>query len=104
MMDSRFLEVMVVVCFALLVNQSLSRERTVTRIWRLEAKVDALLQQAGVSFDPFANVPPEVQEALNRGETIVAIKRLRKATPLGLKEAREFVDELRRRSASSTRG
>jgi ribosomal protein L7/L12 len=41
-----------------------------------------------------------VQEALERGETILAIKRFRQATGADLKEAKEFVDEIRRRRAS----
>jgi ribosomal protein L7/L12 len=45
-----------------------------------------------------------VQEALNRGEVILAIKRLRQATGLGLKGPKDYVDELRRRSGASTRG
>jgi len=46
----------------------------------------------------------DVQEALDRGEVILAIKRQRQATGLGLKEAKDYVDELRRRSGASTRG
>ena len=72
-------------------------ERRLNRLSRLDAKVDALLRHAGVDFDPFRDVPADVQEALARGETIQAIKRLRQATGIGLKEAKEFVDEVRRR-------
>ena len=72
-------------------------ERRLNRLSRLDAKVDALLRHAGVDFDPFRDVPADVQEALARGETIQAIKRLREATGIGLKEAKEFVDEVRRR-------
>jgi ribosomal protein L7/L12 len=41
-----------------------------------------------------------VREAVERGETITAIKRLREATGMGLKEAKDHVDEVRRRTAA----
>jgi ribosomal protein L7/L12 len=72
-------------------------ERRLNRLSRLDAKVDALLKHAGVQFDEFQDVPADVREALERGETILAIKRFRAATGVGLKEAKEFVDEIRRR-------
>ncbi len=43
-------------------------------------------------MDPVSPLPAEAQEALQRGEVIEAIKRLRSATGLGLKEAKEVVD------------
>jgi ribosomal protein L7/L12 len=76
-----------------------SLERRLDRVARLDAKVDALLRHAGVAFDPYRDVPPEVREAIERGETILAIKRLREATGIGLKEAKELVDEIRRHRA-----
>jgi hypothetical protein len=72
-------------------------ERRLNRLSRLDAKIDALLRHAGVNFDPFQDVPADVKEALERGETILAIKRFRQATGAGLKDAKEFVDEIRRR-------
>ena len=72
-------------------------ERRLTRLSRLDAKIDALLRNAGIHFDPLQDVPADVREALERGETILAIKRFRQATGAGLKEAKEFVDEVRRR-------
>lgn len=65
---------------------------------RLEAKVDALLKHEGIRFDPFANVPPPVLDALRRGKKIEAIKEYRQATGAGLKEAKEFVEEIQRRA------
>jgi hypothetical protein len=76
-------------------------ERRLNRLSRLDAKVDALLRHSGVEFDEFLGVPADVQEALERGETILAIKRFRHATGAGLKEAKEFVDEVRRRRATA---
>jgi ribosomal protein L7/L12 len=40
-------------------------------------------------------LPPEVNEALAAGNTIEAIKRLREATGLDLKQAKEIIDKSR---------
>ena len=77
-----------------------SLQRRLDRVARVDAKVDALLKAAGVDFDPFRDVPPDVRAALERGETILAVKCFRQATGAGLKEAKEFVDEVRRRRAT----
>lgn len=74
-------------------------ERRLNRLSRLDAKVDALLKNAGIQFDEYQDVPADVREALERGDTILAIKHFRIATGTGLKEAKAFVDEVRRRSA-----
>jgi len=84
---------------ALVLIKLSSFERRLGRLARLDAKVDALLAASGVEFDPFRDVPADVREALEGGETILAIKRFRQATGVGLKEAKEFVDEVRRRRA-----
>ena len=76
-------------------------DRRLMRLSRLETKVDSLLKAAGVTFDPMGEVPPAVREALDRGETILAVKRFREATGAGLKEAKDFVDEVRRRQAAA---
>ena len=74
-------------------------ERRLNRLSRLDAKVDALLRNAGIQFDEYQDVPADVREALERGQYILAIKRFRIATGAGLKEAKGFVDEVRRRRA-----
>ena len=84
---------------ALLFIRLSSLEQRLDRLSRLDAKVDALLKGAGIQFDPFRDVPADVREALERGETIVAIKRFRESTGASLKEAKAFVDEVRRRRA-----
>ena len=85
------------VAVALLFIRIASVERRLKRLSRLEAKVDALLKQANITFDAYQDVPPDVREALERGETILAIRRFREATGADLKEAKQFVDEVRRR-------
>ena len=61
---------------------------------RSEAKIDLLLKHAGLTYDPHANVPPGVVEALRAGRKIEAIRQYRMATGAGLKEAKEFVESL----------
>jgi hypothetical protein len=77
-------------------------DRRLNRLSRLDAKVDALLKASGVKFDELQDLPADVREALERGETILAIKRFRQATGTGLKEAKDFVDEVRRRGLSAS--
>lgn len=66
---------------------------------RLESKVDALLRHEGIQFDPYSNLPPTVRDALGRGKKIEAIKEYRLATGAGLKEAKDFVEEVQRRAS-----
>lgn len=74
-----------------------SLERRLDRLSRIDAKLDALMKAGGVTFDAFQDVPPGVREALEQGQTILAVKRLREATGLDLKQAKDMVDEIRRR-------
>jgi ribosomal protein L7/L12 len=85
---------------ALLSTRLWALQQRMNRLSRLDAKVDALLKHAGIEFDPFCDVPADVREALERGQTIVAIKRLRQLTGASLVEAKAFVDEVRRRTAT----
>ena len=66
---------------------------------RLEAKLDALLTHQGIRFDPYSDVPARGVDALSRGQKIEAIKEYRAVTGVGLKEAKEFVEEIERRAA-----
>jgi ribosomal protein L7/L12 len=77
----------------------MSGERNVRGVTRLEAKLDALLKHEGIQFDPYADVPPSVTEALQRGKKIDAIREYRTATGAGLQEAKDFVEEVQRRAA-----
>jgi len=86
---------------ALIMMRLSALDRRIDRMARVEAKLDALLKAQGVNFDPYRDVPPGVREALDSGETILAIKRFREATGAGLKESKDFVDELRRRSPTT---
>jgi hypothetical protein len=67
---------------------------------RIEAKLD-LLKQADIKFDPYAYVSNDIVEALRRNQKIEAIKLYRQATGVGLKEAKEFIEEVQRRAGTS---
>jgi hypothetical protein len=90
-----------VLCFLMLVGVSssvASIHRSVSALSRIEAKLDLLLKNGAVPFeDPIDGVPPPVVESIRAGNKIEAIKRYREATGAGLKESKEFVEEVQRR-------
>lgn len=65
---------------------------------RIDAKLDLLLKQANIKYDPYANVSAAVVEAVRSNQKIEAIKLYRQATGVGLKEAKEYVEEVQRRA------
>jgi hypothetical protein len=87
--------IMVLVSVALRLIEMQSRMGAV--FYRVEAKLDLLLKQANIEFDPYANVPREIVDAVRAGQTIRAIKSYRDTTRVGLKEAKDFIEEFQRR-------
>jgi ribosomal protein L7/L12 len=65
---------------------------------RIEAKLDHLMKHANIEFEPYRGLAPEVIDALQRGQKIEAIKSYRAATGLGLKEAKEAIEDIQRRA------
>jgi ribosomal protein L7/L12 len=88
--------VLVVVLQPLVLRLNAIEER-MRGVSRIEGKVDALLEHSGVRFDPYRDIPPAVAEAVRAGRKIEAIKHYRMATGAGLKDAKEYVEELQRR-------
>jgi ribosomal protein L7/L12 len=86
-----------------MVNLSQLQKR-VTTLTRVEAKLDLLLRNAGLQYDPYTDLPAPVVEALRRGDKIEAkieaIKHYRQATGAGLTEAKELIEEVQRRAGS----
>ena len=89
---------LVLVLFLLMNWRLTSIERQIAKIARVEVKLDLLLKHAGVEYDPYKALPPEVADALRKRQKIQAIKLYRMATGLGLKEARDFIEETQRRA------
>jgi len=67
---------------------------------RIEMKLDLLLQHANIEFEPYKGLPPEVVDALQRGEKLEAIKAYYKVRGrnLSLKEAKKFIEDVQRRA------
>jgi ribosomal protein L7/L12 len=72
-------------------------ERRLGRLASVEAKQDRLLAHFGLHHDLPKDVPQAVAEALRNGAKIQAIKLYREATGVGLKEAKDFIEEVQRR-------
>ena len=70
------------------------------KLSRIEAKLDLLLQNAGINDDPYKSLPSGVAQALQRGDKIAAIKEYRAATGVDLGEAKEFIEEAQRSTRS----
>jgi ribosomal protein L7/L12 len=73
------------------------RKRT-RRLGRIEAKLDLLMKNAGIEFGPYEGLPAQVVDALNRGDKIEAIKFYCSAAGVSLKEAKNFIEDIQRRS------
>jgi ribosomal protein L7/L12 len=97
--------VLAVLCGAALLSalsaQISALQQKISALSRLEAKVDLLLKNAGITYDPSAGLPPGVIDALEAGNKIEAIKRYRQATGRGLKEAKDFIEELQRQKRTA---
>jgi len=85
----------------LLGNRLNKIESKISMLSRVDAKLDLLLKQSGLQYDPYKNLPPSVVDAVQRGKKIEAIKRYRETTGVGLKEAKEFIEDVQRRGGVS---
>ena len=72
--------------------------RQIVTISRIEGKLDLLLKQAGLEYDPYKSISPRVTDLLKQGKKIEAIKCYREENAgVGLREAKEYVEEVQRR-------
>ena len=79
-------------------SRSKELQRRIGMLSRIEAKVDLLLKQSGVTFDPYANVSQDIADAVRKGKKIKAIKLYRDQSGGSLKDAKEFVEGVQRRA------
>ena len=84
---------------ARLVSGVAAKNRTTDAI-RVEMKIDLLLRNSGVTYDPFEAVAPDVAQALRAGDTVRAIKLHREHTGDGLKAAKDTIDQLKAHAAA----
>jgi hypothetical protein len=87
--------------FAILSGRITALQQRIGSLSRIEAKVDLLLKQANIKYDPYANISSEIAEAVRSGQTIKAIKLYRESRGVGLKEARDFIVEMQGRAGMS---
>src|SRR5271166_1977130 len=73
--------------FAVLSGRITALDQRIGSLSRIEAKVDLLLKQANIKYDPYAHISSEIAEAVRSGQTIKAIKLYRESRGVGLKEA-----------------
>jgi hypothetical protein len=71
-------------------------DRRLRALSRIDAKLDLLLKQVGIEYDPYTKLPPNVIDALQRGKKIEAIQDYRQAAGVSLKEAKEVIEEVQR--------
>lgn len=76
-------------------------ERRISNLSSIDAKLDLLLKHSGLQYDPYKNLPSSVVEAVAKGNKIEAIKPYRDVTAVGLKEAKDFIEEVQRRGGVS---
>jgi ribosomal protein L7/L12 len=67
---------------------------------RIEVKLDLLMKHPNIEFEPYTGLPPEVVDALQRGDKIEAIKSYRKVRARSLKEAKQFIEDVQRRAGA----
>jgi hypothetical protein len=70
----------------------LGMKKQTGKLAAINAKLDLLLGQAGVQFDPIGSVCREAVDALKRGDKIEAIKLYRNATGASLVEAKQTIE------------
>ena len=96
---SAFIVLMAIVLISLVGQRLITVEKQLSALSRIDIKLDLLLRQAGIEYDPFKNLPAGVSDALKSREgKIHAIKRYREATGAGLKESKDVIEEAMRRA------
>lgn len=71
-----------------------SRRKYDAELRRIERKLDLLMKNNGIEYNPGADIPAHIiQKALN-GEKIAAIKLYREHARVGLKEAKDAIEEI----------
>ncbi|MDP6525724.1 MAG: ribosomal protein L7/L12 [Kiritimatiellia bacterium] len=82
-------------CLALIGSLSSRLTSVEIRVAQIDAKLDALLKHSDVNYDPLDGLSDKISQALKLGKRgkIEAIKIYRNVSGVGLKEAKEFIEE-----------
>jgi Ribosomal protein L7/L12 C-terminal domain len=76
-----------------------SLENRLAALTRLDGKLDLLLKNAGLAYDPYIDIPLAVADALRSGQSkIQAIRLYREATGAGLAQAKDAVEQIMRKA------
>jgi hypothetical protein len=67
---------------------------------RIEVKLDLLLADSKLIYDPYADLPGPVAEAVRSGNSVLALRLFHEANGVSMKEAKDFIDEARRRAGA----
>ncbi len=84
------------ILFALVFQIANIRKR-LTALSRVEGKLDLMLKNAGLEYNPLAEISEDLAQAIESGQKIQAIKLYRQTTECSLKEAKDYIEELQRR-------
>ena len=94
-----FIALMAIVLISALGQRLITLEKRLSALSRIEIKLDLLLLQGGIEYDPFRTLPAGVSDALKSGKgKNQAIKRYREATGAGLKESKDVIEVAMRRA------
>jgi ribosomal protein L7/L12 len=70
----------------------LGMKKQLARLAHVDAKVNLLMEHAGIKFGPLATMPREAADALKRSDKIEAIRLYRANTGASLVEAKQVVE------------
>ena len=91
-MDSNVMWIMIRVFTLIILSSIISQLRN--DIMRMKLTLDKIAKQVGIPDIVTKDVKDELITLISEGNKIKAIKRYRMVTGLGLKEAKEYVDQL----------
>lgn len=63
-------------------------------IKQIKITLDAIVEHLGISSSKPENIDDELADLINRGKKVKAIKRYREVTGYGLKESKDYIDNL----------
>lgn len=86
--------VLLILASVTITRRSRYRRNQKALLLNMDRKLDALLKHANIEYKPFGNVPPQVVEAIRKGNKVTAVKLYKEATGLPLKEAKEYIDNI----------
>lgn len=97
-MDDKFVFVVIAATLLIIILSVSSSIKQIQRdVARINVTVDRVAKQLGLQGTIPGNIDAELRSLISEGKKIEAIKKYRMATGLGLLEAKEYVDSLRKK-------